>query len=54
MYRGRVGVNTAKINRGLSRMTATGQVISATGDAFSKYGQGMPASRAPSQSSWWG
>lgn len=55
LYRGRVGVNTAKINRDLSRMTAAGQVISATGDAFSKYGQGLPAtSRAPSQRSWWG
>lgn len=44
MYRGRVGVNTAKTNRSLSRLAATGQVIGAVGDAFSKYGQGAPTS----------
>jgi hypothetical protein len=53
MYRGRVGVKNAKFNRGLARWTAAGQMISATGDAFSKYGQGLQQSSAPSKS-WWG
>lgn len=44
MYRGRVGVESARTNRGLSRLAATGQVIGAVGDAFSKYGQGAPTS----------
>jgi hypothetical protein len=54
MYRGRVGVNSAKLNRDLSRLTATGQVISAAGDAFSKYGQGLPSTSSAPRSSWWG
>jgi hypothetical protein len=53
MYRGRVGVKNAKFNRGLARWSAAGQMISATGDAFSKYGQGLQQSSAPSKS-WWG
>ena len=52
MYRGRVGVNAAKVNRGLARLTATGQVVSGVGDAFSKYGQGL--SSTPSKKSIFG
>jgi hypothetical protein len=57
MYRGRVGTSTAKMNSKLARQTAAGQMLAATGDAFTKYGQGLPSttSVAPSpQSSWWG
>jgi hypothetical protein len=40
MYRGRVGVNAARQNKGLSRWMAGGQMLSAAGDAFAKYGSG--------------
>jgi hypothetical protein len=56
MYRGRVGVNAARQNRGLSRWMAAGQMIGAAGDAFAKYGSGLPQARASAAASksWWG
>lgn len=54
MYRGRVGTSAAKVNRSLSRLTATGQMVSAASDAFSKYGQGLPSSAGSTGKSWWG
>lgn len=54
MYRGRVGVSSAKLNRKLSGFTAAGQMLSAGAEAasqvagmggnsaFSKYGSGAP------------
>jgi hypothetical protein len=50
-YRGNVGVTSARHQKGLSRWTAGGQIMSAAGDAFSKYGQGLEAS---SSKPWWG
>ena len=51
MYRGRVGVESARTNRGLARLAATGQMVSAVGDAasiagtaYDKYGKGIPSS----------
>jgi hypothetical protein len=43
MYRGNVGVAAAKHQKGLARWTAGGQMLSAAGDAFAKYGSGAPA-----------
>jgi len=43
MYRGNVGVAAAKHQKGLSKWAAGGQMLSAAGDAFAKYGSGMPA-----------
>jgi hypothetical protein len=40
MYRGRVGVNAARQNKSLSKWMAGGQMLSAAGDAFAKYGSG--------------
>jgi hypothetical protein len=52
MYRGRVGVKSAKFNRGLSRWTAAGQLISAgaaaadqASTAYGKYGSGTPSAK---------
>jgi hypothetical protein len=60
LYRGNVGVETARTNRKLSRLAAGGQIISAVGQAsgaaapaFEKYGQGAPSS-GTSAKSWWG
>jgi hypothetical protein len=50
MYRGRVGVNAARQNKSLSKWMAGGQMLSAAGDAFAKYGSGGPGmSVSPSQ-----
>lgn len=57
VYRGRVGVNAARQNRSLARWAAGGQLLSAAGDAFAKYGSGGPGtSVSPSQQPkpWWG
>lgn len=50
MYRGKVGVNAARQNRSLSRWAAGGQMLSAAGDAFAKYGSGGPSSSTPTSS----
>lgn len=57
MYRGKVGVASARHNKSLARWAAGGQMLSAAGDAFAKYGSGGPGtSVSPSQQSkpWWG
>jgi hypothetical protein len=51
MYRGRVGVNAARQNKGLSKWMAGGQMIGAAGDAFAKYGSGIPTKASTPTSS---
>lgn len=40
-FRGRTGVQTAKANRNVGYLTASGQMLSGLGDAFAKYGSGL-------------
>lgn len=42
-FRGKVGVAGAKANQSLSYLTASGQLLSGWGDAFSRYGSGLEA-----------
>lgn len=53
MYRGTVGVASARQNRSLSRWAAGGQMLSAVGDAFAKYGSGAPSSAPASSGAPW-
>lgn len=53
LYRGKVGAKNAETQRGLSRLAAGGQMVSAMSDAFSKYGQGMPSSPPTSSGAPW-
>lgn len=51
-YKGRLGVATAKTNKKLGYLTAGGQVLSAVGDAYSKYGAGLEIQKGGG-GNWW-